>query len=95
MLYALIGLVLAKVFAYLYVNNHLDRYDADAKEMFKMDSAAHSTPTKELLYEMKSSVDSTYPQHIDNITVIQSASVLGNDTFRYNYLIDVYRNLFY
>lgn len=55
----------------------------DAIQMIMIDTL----PTNELLQKIKSHIDSCCSQKIDNVTTLESTSILGTNTFQYNYLL--------
>jgi hypothetical protein len=68
-------------------NNRIE-INNQAQEMYNVD-----TLTKlQLLNKMKLSIDSTCPKKIDSVTELENTSVIGSDTFQYNYLLKLDRN---
>jgi hypothetical protein len=59
----------------------MDKFHNDAKKIALIDTL----PTSKLLQEMKSHIDSSCPEKIDDKTTLDSISVFGDDTLQYNY----------
>lgn len=62
--------------------------------MRKHFSCTDSLPTSELLQAIKSYVDSSCPKRLDNVTTMDSVSIIGRDTLQYNYSLDLNRSGF-
>jgi hypothetical protein len=80
-LYVIALFIVWKIWIWYQINTQMPNIKKTAMEMALLDT----TPTRKLLYEIKYHEDSICPKKIDNATVLDSVSILGNDTLRYNY----------